>query len=342
MPRTRPAVAALLVAAALAATACTGTTGTAAAGDRPVVRVALDWTPNTNHTGLEVALARGWFADAGLDVQVLPYTDAQPDALVDAGAAEAGFSFHDASVVAQAAGADLVAVLAPLQHWATAVGVRADDPSITRPRDLDGRVYAGFGGPVEVPLLREVIRADGGTGEFTSVTLGTSAYAALHAGEADFTIPFVAWEGIEAERAGTPMRYFRYQDFGVPDAYSVLVDARRSWVEAEPEVAAAFVDALRRGYAYAVEHPDDAARVLVDAHPDAFADPGMVVESQRLLAAEYLRADDGTVGTIDPERFAGYADFLLEHGLLTGPDGDPVTHRPDWSTYHVDLTGAGS
>ncbi|ADG75901.1 NMT1/THI5 like domain protein [Cellulomonas flavigena DSM 20109] len=342
MPRTRPTLAVALLAAALAATACTGGTGTAAAGDLPVVRVALDWTPNTNHTGLEVALAKGWFADAGLDVQVLPYTDAQPDALVDAGAAEAGFSFHAASVVAQSAGADLVAVLAPLQHWATAVGVRADDPAITRPRDLDGRVYAGFGGPVEVPLLREVIRADGGTGDFTSVTLGTSAYAALHAGEADFTIPFVAWEGVEAERAGTPMRYFRYQDYGVPDAYSVLVDARRSWVEAEPDVAAAFVDALRRGYEYAADHPDEAAQILVDAHPDAFADPEMVVESQRLLAAEYLRADDGTVGTIDPERFAAFADFLLEHGLLSGPDGDPVTERPDWSTFHVDVTGATS
>lgn len=346
MPRTRPAPAAvpltLLLASSLALAACSDGAVTAAADDRPVVRFALDWTPNTNHTGLEVALARGWFEQAGIDVQVLPYTDAQPDALVDAGAAEAGISFHDASVLAQAAGADVVAVLAPLQHWATAIGVRADDPTITRPRDLDGRVYAGFGGVAEVPLLQEVIRADGGRGDFTSVTLGTSAYAALYAGEADFTIPFVAWEGLEAEHAGTPLRYFRYTDHGFPDAYAVLVDARRSWVAEEPDVAAAFVEALRRGYAYAADHPDEAAQILLDAHPDAFADPAMVVESQRLLAAEYLRADDGTVGTIDPARFAGYADFLFDKGLLTGPDGDPLTTRPDWSTFHVDPAAGGA
>lgn len=342
MSRPRPAVAAVLLAGVLALAACSDAPGTAAAQERPVVRFALDWTPNTNHTGLEVALAKGWFDDAGITVEVLPYTDVAPDALIDAGAAEAGISFHDASVIARAGGADVVAVLAPLQHWATAIGVRADDTSITRPRDLDGKVYAGFGGVAEVPLLQEVITADGGRGEFTSVTLGTSAYAALYAGEADFTIPFVAWEGIEAEHAGTPMRYFRYTDVGFPDAYAVLVDARGAWVRDEPETAAAFVDALRRGYEYAADHPDEAAQILVDAHPDAFADPDMVVESQRLLAAEYLRAADGSVGTIDPAQFAGYADFLFDRGLLAGPDGEPLTERPDWSTYHVDLRGGAS
>ena len=330
--------ASVLLAALVPALALVACTGPADADDgRTTVRFALDWTPNTNHTGLEVALARGWFADAGIDVEVLPYTQTSPDALVDAGAAEVGISSHDASVIAQAAGADVVAVLAPLQHWATAIGVRADDASITRPRDLDGRVYAGFGAPGEVPLLQAVVRADGGRGEFTSVTLGTSAYAALHSGEADFTIPFVAWEGLEAERNGTPMRYFSYTDHGFPDAYAVLVDARRSWVEDEPEVASAFVDALRRGYEYAADHPDDAARILLDAHPDAFADPDLVVASQRLLAERYLRDDDGAVGTIDPAQFAGYADFLLDQGLLSGPDGAPLTVRPDWSTFHVDL-----
>jgi len=340
--RSRCVLAGVVLAAVLGLAACADGPRTADAADRHVVRFALDWTPNTNHTGLEVALARGWFDDAGIDVEVLPYTETSPDVLIDAGAAEAGISFHDASVLAQAAGSDVVAVLAPLQHWATAIGVRADDDTITRPRDLDGRVYAGFGGPAELPLLREVIRSDGGEGEFTSVTLGTSAYAALYAGEADFAIPFVAWEGIEAEHVGTPMRYFEYTDFGFPDAYAVLVDARRSWVEAEPQVAAAFVDALRRGYAYAADHPDEAAQLLVDAHPDAFADAAMVVESQRMLAERYLRDAAGGVGRIDDAQFAGYADFLFDRGLLSGPDGDPLTTRPDWSTYHVRLDASAA
>ena len=30
----------------------------------------LDWTPNTNHTGLYVAKEKGYFKDAGLDVDI--------------------------------------------------------------------------------------------------------------------------------------------------------------------------------------------------------------------------------------------------------------------------------
>jgi len=323
--------AALLTAFALALGGCAGASSADDDG-RARVRFALDWTPNTNHTGLYVALAQGWFDEAGLDVQVLPYSDTAPDQLVDAGAAEAGISTHDGSLLAQAAGADVVIVMAVLQHWATAIGVRADDERIRSPRDLDGLVYAGFGMPGEVPLLREVIRADGGTGDFTTVVLGSSAYEALYAGEADFTIPYVAWEGIEAERAGTPMRYLHYTDHGFPDAYQVVVDASRTWVADEPETARAFVATLRRGYAWAAEHPDEAAALLVEQNPDAFVDRDMVTRSQRMLAADWLRADDGSVGTMTLAQVAGYGDFLFDAGVLAGPDGDPPAQRPDWST----------
>ena len=44
--------------------------------------VALDWTPNTNHVGLYVAQAKGWFEEAGLDVDILPYTDTSSGTLV--------------------------------------------------------------------------------------------------------------------------------------------------------------------------------------------------------------------------------------------------------------------
>ena len=47
------------------------------------------------------------------------------------------------------------------------------------PEDLDGKTYAGFGAPYEVPIITEVIKADGGKGEFENVTLNTFAYEAV-------------------------------------------------------------------------------------------------------------------------------------------------------------------
>lgn len=305
----------------------------AAADDGRTIRVALDWTPNTNHTGLFVAQAEGWFAEAGLDVEFLPYNSTSPDTLVSSGAAEFGISFQDSFTFSKAAGADITSVMAVLQHWGSEIAVRADRADITSPADLDGAVYGGFGGPGEEPKMRAVIRGAGGRGEFSTVVLGTSAYEALYSGEVDFTEPFVAWEGVEAELRGEPLKTFRYTDFGFPDAYAVLLVGNTPWLQEHPEQADAFVAAAQRGYTLGADDPDRAARILLDANADVLTEPELVVRSQRMLAERYLRDADGTVGTQTPEQWAGYSGFVFDSGVLTGPDGSPLAERPDFTTW---------
>ena len=123
--------------------------------------------------------------------------------------------------------------MAILQKTASAIGVLADGP-IQRPRDLDGKTYAGFGYPNEVPTLKAVIQADGGTGDFTVATLDAAAYEALYNKQADFTIPFTAWEGVEAEQRGIGLRYFQFADYGFPEFYQVVLACDRQWLEREP------------------------------------------------------------------------------------------------------------
>lgn len=328
--RARRVLAGLVVTVAVlsTATACGSETDS---GD--TIRFALDWTPNTNHTGLFVAQQRGFFAESGLNVEILPYNNTAVDTVVDAGNAEFGISTHSSSTFSRASGAHTISVLAPLQRWATGIGVRADRDDIAGPKDLDGKAYAGFGDPGEVETLKQVIRNDGGTGEFTSVTLGTSAYEAVYSGQADFTVSYLAWEGIEAEHQGTPMKYFHYTDFGFPEAYAIVVDANEDWLAENPERAAKFVQALQRGYQAAADDPDAAARDLIAANPGAFNDEELVIESQRMLADKYMKDADGRVGGQTLDRWAGNSRFLYRSGLLTGPDGAPLTAEPDWSTY---------
>ncbi|MFD6858306.1 ABC transporter substrate-binding protein [Rhodococcus sp. NPDC060090] len=313
-----------------AVSACAG------GGSDDTIRFALDWTPNTNHTGLYVAVQEGLFDDAGLDVEILPYNGATPDTLVDAGNAEFGISTHGMATFSRSSGARTLTVLAPLQHWATAIGVKADRADLTRPADLDGHVYAGFADPGDTEALAQVIRNDGGRGEFEEVVLGTSAYEAVYSGTADFTVSYLAWEGLEAEHRGLPMRYFDYTDYGFPDQYAIVVNGNEDWLTENPDRARAFVQAVQRGYQIAADDPDRGARALLDANPGAFPDEELVFDSQRMLSADYMRDDQGRVGTLDASTWAGYARFLYEQGLLTGPDGSPLTSEPDWSTYFTD------
>lgn len=300
------------------------------------IRFALDWTPNTNHTGLYVALEEGYFADAGLDVDVLPYNNTSPDTLVDSGNAEFGISTQSSTTFAKAAGAQIVSVLAPLQHWATGIGVKDDRTDISGPKDLDGKVYAGFGDVGEQAGLRQVIRNDGGKGDYETVVLGTSAYEAVYSGTADFTVSYLAWEGIEAEHSGTPMKYFAYTDYGFPDAYAITISGNENWLDDNPEDAAKFVQALQRGYQLAADDPDRAAQDVIDANPGVFTDEPLVFESQRMLADRYMIDGAGAVGEQNIDKWSEYSGFLYENGVLVDEGGNALTSEPDWSTYFTD------
>jgi ABC-type nitrate/sulfonate/bicarbonate transport system substrate-binding protein len=310
-------------------------------GELTTVRFALDWTPNTNHTGLYVALEKGWFEDAGIDLEILPYNNSYPDTLIDAGSAEFGIGFQDNSTFAMAAGADVQSVMALIQHWATAIGVRADDDDIASPKDLEGTTYAGFGSASEERILQKVIENDGGSGEFKNVTLGTSAYEALYSGKVDFTVPFMTWEGIEAEHRGEPMKFFKYTDYGFPDNYGVIVDGSKTWMAENPELTEGFVQALQQGYEYAQENPEDAAQILIDQNQDVLTNTELVMESQKMLAADYMLDADGSFGTQTEEQWAELGRFFFEEGLLTDANGDALTEEPDWSSFFTNDYLAG-
>jgi ABC-type nitrate/sulfonate/bicarbonate transport system substrate-binding protein len=296
------------------------------------VRLALDWTPNTNHTGFYVARHEGWYAEAGVDLSVLPYAGTTPEALMTAGQAECGISFGDALTFAAAAGAPVVSVAAILQRTASALAVLADSP-ISRPRELDGKVYAGFGYPNEVPTVRAIIEADGGTGDFTTVTLDSAAYEALYAGRADVTIPFTAWEGVEAAQRGIALRYFQFADYGFPEFYQVVLACDARWLAREPDLARRFVAATVRGFELAAADPAAAVADLVAENPGVFdANPDLPLASQTFLdEGGFLLDPAGRFGAQTLERWTGYARFLYEQGLLSGPDGQPLAAPPDYA-----------
>jgi ABC-type nitrate/sulfonate/bicarbonate transport system substrate-binding protein len=297
------------------------------------VRLALDWTPNTNHTGFFVARSKGWYDAAGIDLEVLPYGSTTPETLLAAHQAECGISFQDSLTFAVAAGADIISVAAILQRTASAIAVLASSP-ITRPSQLDGKTYAGFGYPNEVPTLTAVIKADGGKGEFTVATLNGAAYEALYNKQADFTIPFTAWEGVEAEERGIALRYFEFSDYGFPEFYQVIIACDRQWLEKEPDAALRFVAATVQGFEFAAKEPDAAAAFLIAENPGVFdANRELPLASQRYLVEKgYLLDASGRFGTQTLDRWQGYSGFLYEQGLLVDAASKPLTAPLDYGS----------
>ena len=177
-----------------------------------------------------------------------------------------------------------------------------------------------------------MIRADGGKGEFKTATLDAAAYEALYNHQADFTIPFTAWEGVEAEGRGIKLRYFHFADYGFPEYYQVVLACDRAWLEREPDAARRFVGATAAGFQFASDHPDEAAAFLASENPGAFdANKDLPKASQEFLAeGRYLVDGDGVFGTQTLERWTGYSDFLFREGLLVDSSGKPLPHALDY------------
>src|SRR5581483_10581355 len=138
------------------------------AGPTSTVTLALDWTPNTNHTGIFVAQQLGYYKSAGIDLKLVPYGSTAPETLVATHKADFGISYQDGLTEAAATGGDITSVFAITQKTDVVIGVRANS-GITSPKQLDGKTYAGYGSPLEQPMLKYVIKQAGGAGTFKDV-----------------------------------------------------------------------------------------------------------------------------------------------------------------------------
>ena len=160
--------------------------------------------------------------------------------------AEVGVSSTESVLGAAAAGEPVVSVAAMLSTNTAALAV-LESSSVTRPRDLDGKVYAAFGAPWEGTAVATVIERDGGRGEFRSAVLNVAGFDALLAGRADFVWIFAGWQGVQAELEGTPLRLFNFNDYGVPDYYTPVLISSPDGIETNAPALRAFLAATARG-----------------------------------------------------------------------------------------------
>ncbi|KAK9806673.1 hypothetical protein WJX73_006859 [Symbiochloris irregularis] len=298
------------------------------------VRVSLDWLPNTNHTGFYVATSKGYYQELGLGVELLsPHLDdyAKTPAAklasdqVDFAVApsETIVSSHLRSVDTQSDHLPQ-AVAAIVQDDLSAIVTLASS-GITRPSQLDGKTYASYGARFEGRIVQQLIKNDGGTGNFKEVTprmLGI--WETILKEEYDATWVFCGWEGIEAERKGIKLNTFKLAEAGIPYGYTPVLIASASMLRDHAKETKHFLAATAKGFEWAAEHPDEAAEILIRQVQQDFKDtplpepldPDMVQQSQRLLSKHYLDGR-GKWGTMDLKRCDAFLDWLSEAGLLT-------------------------
>ncbi|MEP6776090.1 MAG: ABC transporter substrate-binding protein [Chloroflexota bacterium] len=325
---------------AIATATATTAAPQATVGTKPdKVRFSLDWTPNTNHTGIYVAMEKGWYKDANLDVEILPYSDANtPDTLVSTGQADFGISFAESVVTDRVSGLPVKSVAAVLQTNTSALATLKNSGLDTLDK-LVGKRYAGFGSPFEVPVIETMLKSAGVTDtNFQNITANLSGYSAIVAKQADFVWIYMGWEGVQAQIDGVELNTFMLKDHRVPDYYTPVVISNESFLRDHPDVAKRFLAATAKGYEYGVTNPDDAANLLIKGAPSGtFSDPKLPIQSQEYLAPLY-QANQPQWGLQTLQKWTDFPRYLATTGKLTGPDGKAI--QPDSIKYDELFTNA--
>lgn len=295
--------------------------------------VVLDWTPNTNHTGMYVALAKGWYKEQGLDVKILPYASGTaPEVLVTSGKADVAVSSTEGVVAAAASGNPVVSIAAIIQHNTSGFLARSD-AGIKTPKDLDNKIDGDSASPTEKAILTKIITADGGKGTFKNVNLDVDSMQALASKKIDFFWAFEGWEVIQAKQQGIPVVYFSSLKYGIPDYYTPVIVSSPAEIKQNPVLLKKFMAATTKGYQYAINHPHEAAQILITATPkDTFPDKNLVTKSQEFLSAHYV--DPGREwGLQDAKAWQEYPQFMIGAGGVQDKNGKPVKKLDFASLY---------
>jgi len=280
------------------------------------ITMVLDWTPNTNHTGIYVAQEKGYFKEAGLDVLVIQPPDNGATDLVASGGAEFGIDFQDTLAAAFSSDSPLpvTAVAAILQHNTSGL-ISLKKKGIDSPGKLEGHSYATWDSPIEQAVLKNVVEKDGG--DFSRVKL-ISTYvedivAALHADIESVWI-YYGWDGVKCDMEGLSTNFLPFADMNPTfDYYSPVIIGNNDYMKKNPDTTKAFLSAVKKGYEYAAGNPSDAADILLKAVPEL--DEKLVQKSQEYLSKQYI-ADAAQWGEIDANRWNGFYQWLNENKLV--------------------------
>lgn len=276
------------------------------------LKVVLDWFPNTNHTGFLLAQKRGWFADAGLDVEIF-------------GEVHGNMEFHGGDFVCgpeiamlecMERGIGMTAVAVMTQKCDSGI-VSLKEAGITRPRELEGKRLTHWTPAWFHAAISRVVEADGGDySKVKLVNMDVGDIVATLGHVADATWVYENWENQVLLEAGKEINYFNLGDVDpIFDFCAPAMAASHDILEKNPDAVRRFLNVLDKAFQEVAKNPESTVLEVRDMLP-ADATDSLLIRSQKHLAP-ILLDENGHWGRISALRWDRMADFLVKKGILS-------------------------
>ncbi len=284
--------------------------------DLEKVTVVLDWTPNTNHTGLYVALDKGYYKEQGLDVEIVQPSDGSATTIVATGKADFGVSYQEDVTYAKTSADPLPikAIATIIQHNTSGFASPASK-NIKTVKDFENKTYGGWGSESEKATLNAIMTNNGANYDSIKIIdVGEDDFFTATKGDIDLFNIFEGWTGVEAKLRGEDINFIATKDLDERlDYYTPLLITSEKIINDNPELAKKFLAATSKGYEDCVNNPEESAKILLKHAPEINED--LAVESQKYLSDKYI--DDASKwGEMKDSVWNNYTDFMKEYKLI--------------------------
>jgi putative hydroxymethylpyrimidine transport system substrate-binding protein len=318
MKRLTPLI--LLAAIGLAACGEKRETISSSAGKQPFT-LMLDWFPNADHVGIYQALAKGYFAQSGLDVHVqVPANVADPLELVAAGKADAAISYEPEVLLARNRKLPLVSIGALVQQPLTSLISIGRHP-IRSPAQLRGKTVGDAGISYQHAYLETILAHAGVPAKSVKeINVGDNLVSALVSGRVNAILGgYWNYEAVQLAQLRRHPSVVRMNQVGVPSYDELVLVTRASLLEQHPDVVRRFVQALARGYESVRSDPTAAVDNLVRMNPGL--NRKLQLASVRATLPSFFPRQAGKPwGWQDPGQWSAYGRWMLGHHLISNPN----------------------
>lgn len=280
------------------------------------VTLILDWTPNTNHTGFYVAKEKGYFEEAGLDVEIIQPSEGSSLQLLAANKGDFAISFQEDITYARTSDNPLpVKAIGTIIQHNTSGFSSPKEKGIETVKDFENKVYGGWAGPSENAIIQAAMEKAGADfSKLKIVTAGNEDFFIATKNNIDFEWVFEGWTNMEAKLRNFDINYIPLRDIDPAlDYYTPIIAATEDTINNKKDITKKFMEATTKGYEYAIANPEESAKILVATVPEI--DENLAIESQKYLADKYKEGTE-VWGEMKDSVWDNYTKFLLDKKLI--------------------------
>ncbi len=277
------------------------------------IRLPMGYIPNIQYAPYYVAIEKGYFKEAGLEIEFDYAFETDGVKLVGVGELPFAVASGEQVLLARAQDVPVTYVMAWYQQYPISV-VAKSDLGIAAPADLKGKMIGlpGLFGANYVGLRALLFSAGLSEADVTLEEIGFNQVELMAAGTQNIIVGYAANEPVQLKAQGMDVTELRVSDFVQLASNGIL--ASEKVIAENPELVRSFVGAFLKGLQYTIDHPDE-AYALSETYIPNFVDLDETVQKE-VLAVSINQWKADRLGYSDPQAWENMQNVLLDMGLI--------------------------